>query len=204
VLTAFAAGVIDVLSFAKLGGAFTSAMTGNLALLGFYVSTGAAHSAINSMIALAGFIVGCAVGTMLGRNRTTRSAVRRLLGLETLAITACAIVSIGFALALRTDLMRAEIAVLAFAMGMQSIVGAKLDQTTIVFTMTLVKIVSALTGSSNGQSGANDRRREAAVVITYLFGALTAGVAIATHFAMALFIPAAAVGAAFFYARSLE
>src|SRR5580698_4371536 len=91
VLTAFAAGLVDVLSFAKLGGVFTSAMTGNLALLGFYASTGAVRSAIKSTIALAGFIVGCAIGTIQGRRQTNRSAARRILALETLIIAACAI-----------------------------------------------------------------------------------------------------------------
>src|ERR1700733_5448795 len=89
VLTVFTAGLVDVLSFAKLGAIFTSAMTGNLALLGFYAATGAAHSAIKSLIALAGFIMGCTVGTLLGRRKTNSSALRRILGLETLMIVVC-------------------------------------------------------------------------------------------------------------------
>jgi uncharacterized membrane protein YoaK (UPF0700 family) len=204
VLTAFAAGLVDVLSFAKLGGVFTSAMTGNLALLGFYASTGAVHSAIKSTIALAGFIVGCAVGTIQGRRRTNCSAARRILALETLIIAACAIGSVQLSLSARADLLQVEILLLAFAMGLQSIVGARLGQPNVVFTTTLVKIVSALIGFAHAESTAGERRRGAAVVIAYLAGALMAGVTIATHFAAALFVPVVAIGIAFFVARGVE
>jgi hypothetical protein len=43
-----------------------------------------------------------------------------------------------------------------------------------------------------------------AVVAAYLIGALLAGVMIATHFAAALIIPAAAIGLAFIFARGIE
>jgi len=91
VLTTFSAGLVDVLSFAKLGRIFTSAMTGNLALLGFYAATGAVHSAIKSVSALVAFMVGCAVGTIQSRRKPNRSAVRRILGLEALIIAVCAV-----------------------------------------------------------------------------------------------------------------
>ena len=204
VLTVFTAGLVDVLSFAKLGAIFTSAMTGNLALLGFYAATGAVHSAIKSLSALAGFIVGCAVGTMQSRRATDRSAVRRILGLETLAIVVCAIGSMQSSLSARSDFMQVEILLLAFAMGLQSIVGARLKQTNVVFTTTLIKIVAAAIGSTREQSSAGERQRDTAVVIAYLIGALTAGATIATHFTAALVIPVLAIGAAFICARGVE
>ena len=204
VLTVFTAGLVDVLSFAKLGAIFTSAMTGNLALLGFYAATGAVHSAIKSLSALAGFIVGCAVGTIQSRHATDRVAVRRLLGLETLTIVVCAIGSMQSPLSARSDFMQVEILLLAFAMGLQSIVGARLKQTNVVFTTTLIKIVSAAIGSAREQSSAGERQRDTAVVIAYLFGALAAGATIATHFTAALVIPVLAIGTAFIYARGVE
>jgi uncharacterized membrane protein YoaK (UPF0700 family) len=204
VLTVFTAGLVDVLSFAKLGAIFTSAMTGNLALLGFYAATGAVHSAIKSLIALVGFIVGCAVGMMQSRHATDRSAVRRILGLETLIILVCAIGSTRSHLSARSDFMQVEILLLAFAMGLQSIVGARLKQTNVVFTTTLIKIVSAAIGSAREQSSAGERRRDTAVVIAYLIGALTAGVTIATHFTAALMIAVLAIGTAFICARGVE
>ena len=204
VLTVFTAGLVDVLSFAKLGAIFTSAMTGNLALLGFYAATGAVHSAIKSLSALLGFIVGCAVGMILSRHATDRVAVRRILALETLTIVVCAIGSLQPSLSARSDFMQVEILLLAFAMGLQSIVGARLKQTNVVFTTTLIKIVSAAIGSAREQSSAGERRRDTAVVIAYLIGALTAGVTIATHFTAALVIPVLAIGTAFIYARGVE
>jgi uncharacterized membrane protein YoaK (UPF0700 family) len=204
VLTAFTGGLVDVLSFAKLGAIFTSAMTGNLALLGFYAATGAVHSAIKSLSALVGFIIGCAVGTIQGRRKTNSSAVRRILGLETLIILVCAVGSMLSSLSARSDFMQAEILLLAFAMGLQSIVGARLKQTNVVFTTTLIKIVSAAIGSMREESSASERQRDTAVVVAYLIGALIAGVTIATHFAAALIIPVVAIGIAFIYARGVE
>jgi uncharacterized membrane protein YoaK (UPF0700 family) len=204
VLTAFTAGLIDVVSFAKLGAIFTSAMTGNLALLGFYAATGAVHSAIKSLSAVVGFIVGCALGTLLGRGKTNRVAVSRILGLETLLILVCAIGSMRPSWSARTDFVQTEIVLLAFAMGLQSIVGTRLKQTNVVFTTTLIKIVTAAIGSPGEQSSAGERERDAAVVAAYLIGALIAGVTVATHFAPALIIPVAAIGAACFLARGLE
>jgi hypothetical protein len=107
-------------------------------------------------------------------------------------------------LSARGDFMQAEIVLLAVAMGLQSIVGARLKQTNVVFTTTLIKIVSAASGSSLEESSAGDRQRDVAVVAAYLIGALLAGVMIATHFAAALIIPAAAIGLAFIFARGIE
>ena len=45
-LTAFAAGTVDVISFATLGGVFASAMTGNFALLAYYVAQSDSQAAI--------------------------------------------------------------------------------------------------------------------------------------------------------------
>jgi uncharacterized membrane protein YoaK (UPF0700 family) len=203
-LTAFTAGLVDVVSFAKLGAIFTSAMTGNLALLGFYAASGAVHSAIKSLSALVGFIVGCALGTLLGRGKTTRVAVSRILGLETLLILVCAIGSMQSSWSARSDFVQAEIVLLAFAMGLQSIVGTRLKQTNVVFTTTLIKIVAAAIGSPREQSSAGERERDTAVVAAYLIGALTAGVTVATHFAPALILPVVAIGMAFVLARGLE
>ena len=204
VLTVFTAGLIDVLSFATLGAIFTSAMTGNLALLGFYVATGALPSAARSLSALFGFIVGCAVGLLQSRRRTDRSAIRRILALETAIIVICALGGMQSSLSARNAFMPAEIVLLASAMGLQSIIGARLKQTNVVFTTTLIKIVSAAIGSTRDEGSAGERHRDTAVVVAYLVGALVAGVTIAAHFGAALIIPVAAIGIAFVYARGVE
>src|SRR5579862_1741012 len=63
-LTSFAAGAVDIISFATLGGVFASAMTGNFALLAYYVAQSEPQAAIGSVVALAGFVVGCATGIL--------------------------------------------------------------------------------------------------------------------------------------------
>jgi uncharacterized membrane protein YoaK (UPF0700 family) len=200
-LTALAAGLVDVWSFAKLGGIFASAMTGNLALLGFYAATGAAHSALKSLSALGGFIAGCAVGTIRGRGKSNRSAIRGILGLELWIIVACAVGNMRSGLAARGDFMEAQILLLGFAMGMQSVVGARLKQPNVVFTTTLMKIVTAAFGCAPEAADASETRRETAVVVAYLIGALIGGVCIAGRFAGALLIALVAVGVAFICAR---
>src|SRR5579859_4464460 len=82
-LTAFAAGTVDVISFADLGGVFASAMTGNFALLAYYVAQSDSQSAMGSVIALSGFVVGCAVGVLQRRGRPQEQAISLLLSSET-------------------------------------------------------------------------------------------------------------------------
>jgi uncharacterized membrane protein YoaK (UPF0700 family) len=67
-LTSYAAGTVDIISFAKLGGVFASAMTGNLAFLGYYLSQNFFASAAGAAIALASFVVGSSAGAMLSRS----------------------------------------------------------------------------------------------------------------------------------------
>src|SRR5260370_7626390 len=82
-LTAFAAGSVDIISFATLGGVFASAMTGNFALLAYYVAQSNSQSAMGSVVALIGFAIGCAVGVLLRRGRPQEQALRILLASET-------------------------------------------------------------------------------------------------------------------------
>src|SRR6202051_5418689 len=78
-LTAFAAGAVDIISFATLGGVFASAMTGNFALLAYYVAQSDSQSAMGSVVALSGFAVGCALGVLQRRGRAQEQARDRLL-----------------------------------------------------------------------------------------------------------------------------
>ncbi len=81
-LTAFAAGAVDVISFATLGGVFASAMTGNFALLAYYVAQSDSQSAMGSVVALVGFAVGCALGVLQRRGRAQEQALSLLLASE--------------------------------------------------------------------------------------------------------------------------
>src|ERR1700712_6111768 len=82
ILTAFAAGTVDIISFATLGGVFASAMTGNFALLAYYVAQSDAQAAMGSVVALSGFVLGCALGVLQRRGRPQEQALRFLLVTE--------------------------------------------------------------------------------------------------------------------------
>src|ERR1700683_5742285 len=77
-LTAFAAGTVDIISFATLGGVFASAMTGNFALLAYYVAQSDSQSAMGSVVALIGFALGCALGVLQRRGRAHEQALNVL------------------------------------------------------------------------------------------------------------------------------
>src|SRR5271169_3426001 len=81
-LTAFAAGTVDVISFATLGGVFASAMTGNFALLAYYIAQSDSRSAMGSVVALLGFAVGCAVGVLQRRGRAQEQALNLIIASE--------------------------------------------------------------------------------------------------------------------------
>src|SRR5579872_1015057 len=78
-LTAFAAGAVDVISFATLGGVFASAMTGNFALLAYYMAQSDSQAALGSIVALMGFVLGCAFGVLERRGRTQHQALTFLM-----------------------------------------------------------------------------------------------------------------------------
>ena len=200
-LTAFAAGAVDVISFAKLGGILASAMTGNLAFLGFYLSRGSFASAVSSMIALAGFVAGSAAGTLLSRTREPRAAIRALLGVECLLLTAAGAVWLPTHHRNGSLSGDAVILLLAISMGIQSITGKRLNLSnvpTIVFTSTLTNIVMAVTGmvASGKAESPEDTRRQIAAFLLYFLGALGAGFAVYGQLGVLICMPLAAVGVA--------
>src|ERR1700761_7038394 len=73
--TAFAAGAVDLISFATLGGVFSSAMTGNFALLTYYIAQSRSQAAIGSVVALGGFVAGCGLGVLQRRGRPQHQAI---------------------------------------------------------------------------------------------------------------------------------
>ena len=104
--TAFAAGAVDIIGFAGLGGVFASAMTGNFALLAYHLAQGNMLSAIGSVIALAGFVTGCIIGFTLRRGRSGRTTINLLLGSETGLLLLFAVYSLWGARAALIPAMR--------------------------------------------------------------------------------------------------
>lgn len=176
-LTAFAAGTVDVISFANLGGVFASAMTGNFALLAYYVAQSDSQSAMGSVIALSGFVVGCAVGVLQRRGRPQEQAIGLLLSSETGLLLFFALYALWTPHVLHGRANDLQIALLAVAMGLQAVIGQTISLTTIVFTTTLTKLVGTIAGAiADGDSSVlKELKIQSAVVLSYLFGALLSG-----------------------------
>src|SRR5271170_7672861 len=176
-LTAFAAGAVDIISFATLGGVFASAMTGNFALLAYYVAQSDAQAAMGSVVALTGFVLGCGLGVLQRRSRAQGQALNLLLLTEAGLLFFFALYAMWTPHAAHAPSDHLQILLLAVAMGVQAVVGQTINATTIVFTTTLTKLVGTIADSlANGDSlGLKDVKIQSSVVVSYLFGALLSG-----------------------------
>src|SRR5450755_1557424 len=130
-LTAFAAGTVDVISFATLGGVFASAMTGNFALLAYYVAQSDSQSAMGSVVALSGFAAGCAIGILQRRGRAQEQALGILLASETGLLLFFALYSMWVPHVAHAPSDHLQILLLAVAMGLQAVIGQTISLTTI-------------------------------------------------------------------------
>jgi uncharacterized membrane protein YoaK (UPF0700 family) len=186
--TAFAAGAVDIIGFAQLGGVFASAMTGNFALLAYHVAKGNTLSAIGSVIALLGFVSGCLIGFTLRRGRSERTTVSLLLGVETILLLVFAVM----------PATRLQIAVLAVAMGLQAVVGQIISLSTIVFTTTLTRLIGGIADAiaTRNSTGLRDIREQMGLIASYLLGALLAGILIVQGLSAVVFLPLAGVAVA--------
>jgi uncharacterized membrane protein YoaK (UPF0700 family) len=204
-LTAFAAGAVDVISFATLGGVFASAMTGNFALLAYYVAQSDSQSAMGSVVALSGFVIGCALGVLQRRGRAQAQALNLLLASEAGLLLFFALYAMWTPHAAHAPSDHLQILLLAIAMGLQAVIGQSISLTTIVFTTTLTKLVGTIADSiANGDvSGLKDVKIQGALVVSYLFGALLSGALIVHKVDDVVLLPFIGVALAFvMYRRS--
>jgi uncharacterized membrane protein YoaK (UPF0700 family) len=73
----FGSGAADVASFTRLGGVFTSVMTGNIVLWGMAAARGSLTLAAHTAVSIAGYIAGVAGGTWIAHGvKATSSAVK--------------------------------------------------------------------------------------------------------------------------------
>jgi uncharacterized membrane protein YoaK (UPF0700 family) len=70
----FASGANDVFAFTRLGGVFTSVMTGNIVFFGLAVAERSVSLASHTAVAVAGYIAGVAVATWVSHGVKKRSA----------------------------------------------------------------------------------------------------------------------------------
>jgi uncharacterized membrane protein YoaK (UPF0700 family) len=169
-------GLVDAVSYLKLGHVFVANMTGNVVFLGFALAGAGGLSIVASLIALGAFLLGAFAGGWLGARHVHRGHLLRAAS----AVQATLIL-LALLLAVLADAPPAQgmryglIVALALAMGVQNAAAQKLavpELTTTVLTKTLVGIASE--GSLLGGRGAHVGRRSISVA-AMLLGALAGG-----------------------------
>jgi uncharacterized membrane protein YoaK (UPF0700 family) len=200
-LTAFAAGAVDIITFARLGGILASAMTGNLAFFGYYLSRLAFFSALGSFIALCGFVLGGAAGTLLSRGHSQPRALRTLLSAEAVLLIGAVILWLTTPHAKATLPGYLVITCLSLGMGLQSIAGKRIALSnipTVVFTSTLTNIVVGITEmlAEGRKSLKEDTVRQLQSFGLYFAGALIAGICAYLNVLVIILLPAIAIAGA--------
>ncbi len=200
-LTAFTAGTVDILTFARMGGILASAMTGNLAFLGYFLSRFAFAAAFGSFLALCGFVAGSAIGTLISRGRAQPTALKRLLITEAALLVIAVIVWFTTPHLKETTAGDIVIACLSLSMGLQSITGKRVNLSnipTVVFTSTLTNIVMGVieTMAEKRSQLTKDTTRQVASFMLYFVGALAAGLCAYLNWMIIILLPAGAIGAA--------
>jgi uncharacterized membrane protein YoaK (UPF0700 family) len=200
-------GLVDALSYLRLGHVFVANMTGNVVFLGFAIGGGSGLSVPASLVAIALFLVGGMAGGRLGAN--LGDVRTRALGAATtvqLALVAAAAIVAAVAGVHGAASRYPMIVLLATAMGIQNAIVRRLgvpDLTTTVLTQTLTGIAADLriAGGSESHLG-----RRVLAVIAMLLGAIVGAllvlkVAVWTSLAVAVVLLAGVIVAAGTVAR---
>ena len=149
-------GLVDAVSYLKLGHVFVANMTGNVLLLGLAAGGASEFSVAVSLVAMGLFLLGALAGGRLGSS--TGQHRGQFLALSTYAQVSA--VGAAFVLSLASSDVSggitayALVVLLAFAMGLQNATARRLgvpDLTTTVLTQT----VTGLAADSNFAGGAN-------------------------------------------------
>lgn len=172
-----ATGLVDAVSYIRLGHVFVANMTGNVVFLGFAIAGAKGLSASASMVALASFIAGALLGGRLGawtaayRGRLLQAAVAVEVALVAVALVVALVASAPITKGTQYTL----IPLLALVVGVQNSAARRLavpDLTTTVLTLTLTGV--AADSRVAGGAGAKLGRRLLAVT-AMLVGALIGG-----------------------------
>lgn len=173
VLTA-EAGLVDAVSYLKLGHVFVANMTGNVVFLGFSIGGASGLSTLASLVAIASFVIGAIAGGRLAANYRDDLAQVLANGMAAqLALVASAAIVAALAGVNGSASRYPLIVLLASAMGTQTAVARRVgvrDLPTTVLTQTLAGLASEL----NFPSTASDPlfRRRLLAVGAMLLGAL--------------------------------
>jgi len=193
-------GLVDAVSYLRLGHVFVANMTGNVVFLGFSVDPRAGLSAAASIIAIAGFLLGALAGGRAAHALAAAAPARWLASVftgEALILAVAAVLTgTGVLPVAGTDVAGggryATIAVLAVALGVQNSTVRHLgapDLTTTVLTLTLTGLTadSALAGGP----GARPHRRLGSVAA--MLGGAVAGAGILQWWSPAVAVAVAAL-----------
>jgi uncharacterized membrane protein YoaK (UPF0700 family) len=170
-------GLVDAVSYLKLGHVFVANMTGNVVFLGFAVGGAKDFSETASLVAIAAFLGGALGGGALGARVGAHRG--RLFAVATYIMIALVAAALLLAMAVadsESNFARyALIVLLALSMGLQNATARRLgvpDLTTTVLTLTLTGIAadSALAGGR----APNPARRLLATVTMFVGAAVGA------------------------------
>jgi uncharacterized membrane protein YoaK (UPF0700 family) len=199
----FASGAADVASFTRLGGVFTSVMTGNIVLWGLAAARGSLTLVAHTAVSIAGYIAGVAAGTWVAHGARSGGDENRAGVLPTHVIwvllgelTLMAGFTVGWEVSGAAPAGWAQfslLATLAAAMGMQSSAVKDMGLTevsTTYLTGTLTGLVTSLV--SPGQDTPHGLRRFG-VLIGLVAGASLCGMFVATAADGAPALPLAAL-----------
>lgn len=175
-------GLVDAVSYLKLGHVFVANMTGNVVFLGFAVAGARDFSVAGSLIAIGAFLLGALAGGCLG------SAVGRHRGRLLAIALAIKIVLVVAALIIAANSVNFEgdptrfsmIVLLGSAMGLQNAVARRIgvpDLTTTVLTLTL----TGLAADSTLAGGKNPHPVRRLVATGTMFAGAMAGAALIFH-----------------------
>jgi len=175
----FVTGLVDAVSYLRLGHVFVANMTGNVVFLGFSADPRSGLSAAASVIAIAGFVLGALAGGRAAHHlaaRHLRAWLTSAFAAEALIIGAVAALAGAGRLPYAGDGRFATIAILAAALGVQNATVRHLgapDLTTTVLTLTLTGLSadSVLAGGP----GARPHRRLGSVAVMLAGAAAGAG-----------------------------
>jgi uncharacterized membrane protein YoaK (UPF0700 family) len=170
-------GLVDALSYIRLGHVFVANMTGNVVFLGFAIGGASGLSFPASLVAIALFLIGGVVGGRIGaslgdvRTRALRAATMLQLALVSAAAIVAAVA--GVHAGASRYLM---IVLLATAMGTQNAIARRLavpDLNTTVLTQTLTGIAADLRIAGGSESRVGRRLLAvAAMLLGAIVGAL--------------------------------
>ena len=175
-------GLVDAVSYLKLGHVFVANMTGNVVLLGLAAGGVSEFSVAVSLVAIGSFLLGALAAGRLGSS--TGQHRGRFLALATYAQVS--VVGAAFVVSLASSdvsggiLAYALVVLLAFAMGLQNAAARRLgvpDLTTTVLTQT----VTGLAADSHFAGGANPNIGRRLLAIAAMFIGASLGAVLTLH-----------------------